>query len=179
VLLIQFIPAFRTRFLAYGKTAEPLAPGYKDHKAPPDKTAVSLFLDTVATIRVPHGWFTHFYVACVACNLFWGCQIVTHGAVYQWFSSFVGAEEGWKEGGKAGSKAVVGGQTVHQVVVVWALLLIQGSRRLYECVYVTAPGTSKMWVGHYLLGIAFYIAMSVAIWVEGTGLLSILHVAVG
>lgn len=64
----------------------------------------------------------------------------------------------------------MGGQTVHQVVVVWVLLLIQGSRRLYECVYILKPGKSRMWVGHYLLGIAFYVGMSVAIWVEGTGL---------
>lgn len=48
--------------------------------------------------------------------------------------------------------------------------MIQGSRRLYECVYISKPGTSKMWIGHYLLGIGYYVVMSVAVWVEGTGL---------
>lgn len=27
-----------------------------------------------------------------------------------------------------------------------------------------------MWVGHYLLGIGYYVVMSIAVWVEGTGL---------
>lgn len=27
-----------------------------------------------------------------------------------------------------------------------------------------------MWIGHYLLGIGYYVVMSVAVWVEGTGL---------
>lgn len=166
MLLVQFIPAFKARFLAYGKTAEPVAPGYKDKKAPPDTTPASLFLDKVARLKLPRSWFAHFYVACVVCNLFWGWQIATHGSVYRLFSSWVAAEKEWKEG----DKPVVGGQTVYQVVVCWMLLLIQGSRRLYECIYVSKSGTSKMWVGHYFLGIGYYVVMSIAVWVEGTGL---------
>lgn len=61
--------------------------------------------------------------------------------------------------------------SVNQVMVSWMLLIVQGSRRLYECLAFSKPSSSKMWFVHWLLGIAFYLAAAVAIWVEGTGVL--------
>ena len=31
------------------------------------------------------------------------------------------------------------------------------------------PSTSKMWFVHWLLGIAFYLAVGVSVWIEGAG----------
>lgn len=60
--------------------------------------------------------------------------------------------------------------TIEQVIVIWCLMVAQGSRRLYECLYVTKerPSSSTMWIGHWLVGVAFYAAVSVSIWVEGS-----------
>ena len=57
--------------------------------------------------------------------------------------------------------------TIRQVMLAWAMLTVQGSRRLYECLAFSQPSKSQMWVGHWVLGIGFYIGTSVAIWIEG------------
>lgn len=57
--------------------------------------------------------------------------------------------------------------SVGRVLVAWLLMLAQGSRRLYESIVLSRPSSSKMWVTHWLLGLLFYGAMSIAVWVEG------------
>ena len=57
--------------------------------------------------------------------------------------------------------------SVDQISLTWALVLAQGIRRLIESAALAKPSTSKMWVGLWMLGIAFYVAMSMAVWVEG------------
>jgi 3-oxo-5-alpha-steroid 4-dehydrogenase 3 len=57
--------------------------------------------------------------------------------------------------------------TQDQVTLMWALMAAQGSRRLYETAMWQKPTQSRMPVSHYFLGIFYYIAMSMAIWVEG------------
>lgn len=59
--------------------------------------------------------------------------------------------------------------SVHQVVTCWVLMMIQGCRRLYECLVFSKPSSSQMWFVHWLLGVAFYLAATIAIWIEGTG----------
>jgi 3-oxo-5-alpha-steroid 4-dehydrogenase 3 / polyprenol reductase len=56
----------------------------------------------------------------------------------------------------------------NQLVLCWSLLAAQGTRRLYESLIFSKPSLSKMWFGHYFLGLLYYLAMSVAIWIEGT-----------
>lgn len=56
-----------------------------------------------------------------------------------------------------------------QVVVTWLLMFAQGSRRLYECLAISSPSTSKMWFGHWALGLLFYIGTGLAVWIEGAG----------
>ncbi|KAK4996194.1 hypothetical protein LTR66_004139 [Elasticomyces elasticus] len=46
-------------------------------------------------------------------------------------------------------------------------MLAQGSRRLYECIVLSKPSSSQMWVGHWLLGILFYLAINIATFMEG------------
>ena len=60
-----------------------------------------------------------------------------------------------------------------QVKITWVLMLIQGGRRLYESLAsiqfdFNEVGTeSRMWVGHWVVGLLFYFGVSVGVWVEG------------
>ena len=58
--------------------------------------------------------------------------------------------------------------STNKTALVWALMLIQGIRRLFECVVFAKRSSSQMWVGHWILGLVFYACMSVAVWVEGS-----------
>ena len=59
--------------------------------------------------------------------------------------------------------------SMEQIELTWALMGIQGLRRQLESSVLAKPSTSKMWIGHYILGIVFYLAMSIAVWIEGAG----------
>ena len=54
-----------------------------------------------------------------------------------------------------------------QIVLVWSLMTVQGVRRLFESYFVTKHSESRMWFVHWYMGVAFYLAMGVAIWIEG------------
>lgn len=56
--------------------------------------------------------------------------------------------------------------TFHQALLTWLAVLAQGTRRLYESHALARPSTSTMWVGHWLLGLAFYAGLSLAVWIE-------------
>ncbi|KAF1834417.1 hypothetical protein BDW02DRAFT_498292 [Decorospora gaudefroyi] len=62
-----------------------------------------------------------------------------------------------------------GGSASRQQQTVWALLLLQGLRRLLESATHTSTSKSSMWFAHWILGLLFYITMNVAIWVETPG----------
>jgi 3-oxo-5-alpha-steroid 4-dehydrogenase 3 len=51
--------------------------------------------------------------------------------------------------------------------VVWALMLLQGVRRMLESYAYTSTSKSTMWFAHWILGLVFYITMNIAIWIEG------------
>lgn len=57
----------------------------------------------------------------------------------------------------------------NQAALAWALMSVQGTRRLLESMTISIPSKSKMFIAHWLLGIAFYLAMGVAVWIEVTG----------
>ena len=59
--------------------------------------------------------------------------------------------------------------TEGQIFLVWMLMAIQGTRRLYESIVFTKPSQSKMWAGMWVIGMAFYVFMGISIWVEGIG----------
>lgn len=54
-----------------------------------------------------------------------------------------------------------------QVLLVWSLFVLQGLRRLVETLLFSKSTTSTLWILHWVVGIAFYTAMNLAIWVEG------------
>ncbi|KAI5868017.1 hypothetical protein GGS23DRAFT_7372 [Durotheca rogersii] len=106
--------------------------------------------------QVPHSWFRHFYVLSLSGSAFWAVQFLCRGRALE----FVVEHEA-----KTGRPSM----SVSQVILVWFLMSLQGARRLYESVVLVRPSPSKMWVIHWLLGLAFYLCMSVSIWVEGSG----------
>lgn len=159
------IPLLHSRFLAYGsravspRTSEAQANqnGQRNGHQQPGSTGYDqqliAFLDFLAEFRVPHSWFTSFYVVSVVSSAFWASQIVTKGPAF----------------GRVAQQLI--GQpsstTVTQVAVAWAMLFVQGNRRLYESLALSKPSTAKMWIGHWALGIFFYLGMGCAVWVEG------------
>ncbi|KAF5851995.1 hypothetical protein GGP41_000770 [Bipolaris sorokiniana] len=140
ILVIQAVPALRTRFLAYGPRATTLpAQGNQEHqKHHQQPSALSRALDYAASLQVPHHFFTHFYVTSVACSLLWAWQMRV------WHAH-------------------------RQQQVVWALLLLQGLRRMLESHVYTSASKSTMSIAHWLLGLLFYITINAAIWVETPG----------
>lgn len=59
--------------------------------------------------------------------------------------------------------------SVNQTMLCLVLMVVHSSRRLAECCFFSKPSASRMWFVHWLLGILFYLAATVAIWIEGAG----------
>ncbi|KXJ97523.1 hypothetical protein Micbo1qcDRAFT_8379 [Microdochium bolleyi] len=113
------------------------------------------FLDWVTSVgKVPHSWFTHFYILSVACSAFWGVQFVTKGRLLYFLASHVDSS--------------APSMTATQVVLTWFLMSLQGGRRLYESWFVMRSSSSRMWFIHWALGLAFYFFTSIAVWAEGS-----------
>jgi 3-oxo-5-alpha-steroid 4-dehydrogenase 3 len=117
------------------------------------KSNNSNVLDKFANFQVPHTWFTHFYAVSVASSAFWACQIATDGAILKLLASGYGNTQG--------------AMTMNQIAITWTLMAFQGFRRLYESITLLKPSIAKMPVASYALGIAFYLVMGVAVWVQG------------
>lgn len=155
-LTISFPASFRSRFITYGARAASLSDP-KSQPAQSNSIAVRA-LDSLASLRVPHSYFTQFYIASLLSSVFWGVQLLFRGPAFRAIASRIRPEH------------LEDSMSVNQVMVCWVLMTIQGSRRLYECLVFSKPSSSKMWFVHWLLGIAFYLATTVAIWVEGSGM---------
>lgn len=164
LLLINSIPALRSRFIAYGPRAIPTIRAEK-HERPEDgdtpnasvTRTFSWFLDTLAALRVPHGYFLHFYIVSVASLGFWMTQLLTKGVAFRFICSI-------GEPDRLGRS-----MTTNQIALTWFLMMLQSMRRLFETSFLAKPSTSKMWFVHWLLGMLFYLSMSIAIWIEGAG----------
>lgn len=109
-------------------------------------------LDYLADVRVPHNFFTHFYVVSVLCSLFWGWLLFLK-------------PEFWANGFPNHTRLEA--MTEGQLQLVWFLMLLQGVRRLLESYTYTSKSKSGMWFGHWILGLVFYLTINVAIWIEG------------
>jgi len=111
-------------------------------------------LDHLAKYKVPHSWFTHFYVASVMSSIIWAYQLATRGALFQLVAEHT-------------PTANTASMDIEQVWFVWVLMLTQGMRRLYECITLSKPSRSRMWIAHWVLGLSFYVFMGIAVWIEG------------
>ncbi|OQU96597.1 hypothetical protein CLAIMM_02655 [Cladophialophora immunda] len=143
ILAVRLIPALGGRFLAYGARAGDHARSKERNKSTKqDEPSIGgHFLDCVATLTVPHAWFTHFYVLSVTCSL--ACLFTFH--------HYAGTIEG---------------QAMDIPLFCSMLMLLQGCRRLVECLVLAQQSNSRMWIGHYAIGMAFYMVTNMAIWVE-------------
>lgn len=57
--------------------------------------------------------------------------------------------------------------SIPQVHLTWLLLLLQSIRRLAECVLFSRPTNARMWLGHWAMGLLFYLGIGIAVWLEG------------
>lgn len=112
--------------------------------------------------QVPHSWFLHFYITSVSLSGFWAWQYLTRGSVLRIIAT-------WQD--RAGRSSM----SLEQIYIAWLLMALQGSRRLYESLFVFKPGSSPMWFIHWALGAAFYAVISLAVWIEGSSTLQTCH----
>ncbi|KAJ5645853.1 hypothetical protein N7490_002225 [Penicillium lividum] len=151
-ITVSIPTSLRSRFLVYGpRAASPSTP--ESRPKPPASLGL---LDYLATWQVPHSYFAQFYIASVLSSVFWAFQLVFRGRVFQLIATRVSEEHARHS------------ISLTQVLICWILLSIQGTRRLWESYKFAKPSSSQMWVVHWLLGLGFYLAAGVAIWIEGS-----------
>ncbi|KAL3478731.1 hypothetical protein BJX99DRAFT_98985 [Aspergillus californicus] len=176
ILSVSLPDSLRSRFIPYGARATSTAAVASETSAslsasnststaaasasPSSAPPVTRALDYLATLRVPHSYFTQFYIVSVLSSIFWALQLLSHGAVFQAIATRIRSEHL--------HQAI----SINQVMLCWGMLLIQGVRRLHECLSFSKPSSSTMWFVHWLAGIGFYLAVAVAIWIEGAGTVS-------
>ncbi|TGO40788.1 hypothetical protein BHYA_0031g00100 [Botrytis hyacinthi] len=148
------IPSFRQHVMNYGSRGFTPNP----EKSTPPQSKTTRIFEYVGSIQVPHTWFTHYYVVSVASSIFWAFQIITRGPAFRLLASY-------------SQQDATNSMTVNQVTLTWTLMALQGSRRVYESLTLTKPSQSKMWVGLWAIGIAYYLFMGISIWIEGIAIL--------
>jgi 3-oxo-5-alpha-steroid 4-dehydrogenase 3 / polyprenol reductase len=155
IIFIYAVPALRDRFLSYGPRDSPAGTTRREQVK---QGWYAPLLDRIAAIKVPHSWFMHFYMVSVVSSMVWLQQLYSRGPLLQKVLSATSVDRS--------------SMSFNQLVLCWTLLAVQGSRRLYECIVPAKPSLSQMWIGHYILGVLYYLAMGVVIWIEGTPALS-------
>ena len=143
ILIVRLVPELRARFLSYGARDD--RHRGKSHEGIRPGGGGQI-LDFFATFQVPHAWFIHFYAVSVASSI--ACLYL------------------FRDGGYLAAHGEHFASRLPPRVCA-VLMLIQGSRRFLECLLVTkASASSHMWLGHYAIGLAFYVATNIAIWIE-------------
>lgn len=152
IIIVRFIPDLRDRFLEYGPRSDvnKSSDKRKDSVLPHwVNVQFGPVLDWLAELTVPHSWFAHFYVCSSVCSIIW---ISAHIQDFESIRT------------NASLPVLVGWHA--RCLLGLVLMQVQGLRRLYECLIVAKSSRSRMWVGHYLVGIAFYLVTNTAIWFE-------------
>lgn len=151
ILIVRLIPDLSCRFLDYGARNDSAKKATTRNTALPRWAQVQFhpFLDWLATITVPHSWFTQFYISSTVCSAYWLIHLPN---ILPDFPHKL-------------NQAIVSSRECRTLLCM-LLLQIQGLRRLYECLVVAKPSQSRMWIGHFCIGIAFYLVTNVAIWIE-------------
>lgn len=153
MLLVFAVPPLRSRFLDYGPRSSVPHKKNGTEKKRDTGSAIATALDTLAKLTVPHTWFTSFYAVSVTLSLFWAAELLVKGPSYSAIAKY--------------APDTAHSMPFSQVLVVWTMMFGQGSRRLYECMAIAKPSDSRMWFGHWALGILFYTLTSVTVWIEG------------
>jgi 3-oxo-5-alpha-steroid 4-dehydrogenase 3 len=127
------------------------------------KHARRAWLDSLVTMltswgQVPHSWFMSFYTTSLTCSVFWLVQYLTDGRVLRFLAARQVTTSTPETSMRSG-----------QVVLLWIMMFLQASRRLYEHLTLFKSSKSTMWVVHWVLGIVYYTCMGLSVWVEGSG----------
>ncbi|KAI1646315.1 uncharacterized protein F4817DRAFT_340475 [Daldinia loculata] len=157
VLGIAVAPESVRRLLTqYGARSSPTGTSDdKEGKQARDGPLVSIVSWATSVGKVPHSWFIHFYILSVSCSVFWAVQFLSHGKILEFIV-------------KNQAPSETSSMSINQVVIVWALMSLQGARRLYEYMAVVRSSPSKMWIIHWLLGVAYYFCTGISIWIHGS-----------
>jgi 3-oxo-5-alpha-steroid 4-dehydrogenase 3 / polyprenol reductase len=156
ILAVAVTPASARRLLTqYGARSAAATAPKESEAAPESDMFTKLIAWVTSTGKVPHWWFMHFYVLSVSSSLFWAVQYLRHGAVLQAIVQY-----------QADRSTTT--TTLNQVILAWFMMALQGTRRLYECLFVMRASSSEMWIVHWLLGCAYYLIINVAVWIEGS-----------
>ncbi|KAI5814720.1 hypothetical protein BZA77DRAFT_283236 [Pyronema omphalodes] len=196
VLVAASLPVLGSRFLGYGKTALPTGETGASRGAVGDRTVggdtvtkatteskKKGLLDWLAGLTVPHSWFTHFYFLAVFWTIFWAAQILSNGAVYRFvaaycepralpFSEGSSSSSSTPSADSFNSKHQPAVMSPHQLCLLFICFLAQASRRLYEQLH-SPPSNSRMWIGHYLVGLFFYTLLPLSLWTSSIPTISI------
>jgi 3-oxo-5-alpha-steroid 4-dehydrogenase 3 len=96
--------------------------------------------------------------------LFWLHQILTHGMAFEWLATrFISPEQQTAEQTSSDST---------RSLLVWTLFFTHSCRRLYESFTFDKRSSSTMWIGHWIMGLLHYFAVTSALWIETAPMLS-------
>lgn len=109
--------------------------------------------------QVPHSWFFTYYVFYIFCAEAWAVQYFLDGP------NLLGFLANRQVTFAPDAPAMSGSQ----ISIIWVMMFLQAGRRLCECFVVMKPSKSTMWFVHWVVGLGYYLGVSVAIWVEGSG----------
>ncbi|KAI5297675.1 Deoxycytidine monophosphate (dCMP) deaminase, partial [Ascosphaera pollenicola] len=135
------------------------------NKKRPDNDAVkpssSSFISRLTSFSVPHTYFTHFYLFSCLSSLLWAHQLYTRGPLFLALARLA------QRTGKHVTLDAAASMTPTQLILCWLAMACQGARRTAECIAYFKPSASRMWIVFYVVGVAFYLLVNIAIWVEG------------
>lgn len=153
IIAVRSIPPLRDRFLDYGarSSSGTTSPGSK--KA----SSITKLLDRLATLRVSHSYFVFFYAVSAALCVFWFVDLLCEDPVRVRLSP------------KQVLKLTSDPAPIWKPGLSLGLLLSHSLRRVYENLYVSVPNPrSTMWIGHFAVGLAFFLVAHLAIIAEYT-----------
>ncbi|KAF3921041.1 hypothetical protein AA313_de0202246 [Arthrobotrys entomopaga] len=161
-ITLNVFPPFAKKLYTYGKnqdtrhTKDIKSDINKDGNTNKDGEGDGLFdrcLNLLASLQLPHHYFTHFYALSTALQLFTLVQILTHGRLLLTLLPLTNQKEGPQ-------------QSFESIILCIICMILQSSRRLYESLYIQLPSSSTMSILIYSAGILHYIFMSLATWCE-------------
>ncbi|KTW31442.1 hypothetical protein T552_00084 [Pneumocystis carinii B80] len=150
LLTVRIIPSTK-RWLYYGKILECI--DYKGKIKWP-----------ISCIMVPKKYFIHFYIISILSTCFWtiGIYFCRFCNKCNWIGYF------------SNNKT----QSLFEVYMCLLFMGLHGIRRFYECLVIEKYSNSQMWIGHYLLGLTYYLFCNISMWCEGGGNLKNLAIRV-
>jgi 3-oxo-5-alpha-steroid 4-dehydrogenase 3 / polyprenol reductase len=140
ILLVRCVPPLRDRFLEYGPRSIESDKG-RNRDVSDVSTSLTRVLDYVASWRVSHSYFLLFYLASTSLSAYW---------IYNTYST----------------EPLL---RLRSIGPIYALVLfaLHSLRRLFECMFIVVPNSgSTIWIGHFAIGLAFYLFIHIAIIAE-------------